>query len=108
MIYEENYKDLANAIIIQAVQDYKDTANRIIFNKINLNQVNQTALDTLDDLYDFFESDWFKKLTNINSEYILKKIKFQLIKKWKNKKEYKIPIIKIYKCFNTLAITYGL
>lgn len=47
------YEDLANAIILQAVKDYKNGYRR-------------------DEIKRFFDSQWFKTLTNIDPDYIMK------------------------------------
>ena len=48
------YEDLANAIILQVIEDYR---NNLISNKQMCN---------------FFRSDWCKALTKIDGEYLIK------------------------------------
>lgn len=62
MSYNENYKELANAIVLQAVRDY-----RAALSKDNIYRVR--ALEK------FFRSDWFKVLCELNGEMIIEKIK---------------------------------
>ncbi len=50
------YEDLANAIIVQAVEDYRN-------NKGDIGEIE-----------DFFKSDWFKVLTNIDGKWLLRKL----------------------------------
>ena len=47
------YEDLANAIILQAVKDYKNGYSR-------------------GEIERFFNSQWFKTLTNVSPDYIMK------------------------------------
>lgn len=62
MSYNENYKELANAVVLQAVRDY-----RAALSKDNIYRVR--ALEK------FFRSDWFKVLCELNGEMIIEKIK---------------------------------
>lgn len=62
MSYNENYKELANAVVLQAVRDY-----RAALSKDNIYRVR--ALEK------FFRSDWFKVLCDLNGEMIIEKIK---------------------------------
>ena len=51
----QGYEQLANAIIIRAVKDYKSGSER-----------------TKAECRKFFYSDWFKSLTNVHPDYIMK------------------------------------
>ena len=53
------YEDLANAIILQAVQDYRRTNNK----------------RALEDLERFFLSDWFSVLTSIDGSRLLQELR---------------------------------
>lgn len=53
MSQNENYENLANAIILQAIKDYKENYHR-------------------DEVERFIWSDWFKTLTNVPPESIMK------------------------------------
>jgi len=54
------YQKLANAIILQAANDYRH------------NKKYRSSIAR------FFRSDWFKVLTNINGEYLLQKSKAEV------------------------------
>lgn len=51
----ENWQDLANAVVLQAVQDYR---------------LSNDPLD-LEELERFFLSDWFRLLTDLSPDYLL-------------------------------------
>lgn len=53
------YEKLANAIVKQAVNDYRETESQ----------------SEKEDILRFFHSDWFKALTNIDCEYLIKRLK---------------------------------
>ena len=55
----KQYKLLANAIILMAVKDYRETESQ----------------REKDDILRFFRSDLFKALTNIDCEYLIKRLK---------------------------------
>ena len=55
----KQYKLLANAIILMAVKDYRETESQ----------------REKEDILRFFRSDWFKALTNIDCEYLIKRLK---------------------------------
>lgn len=53
------YEDLANAIILQAVKDYRRTNNK----------------RALEELEQFFLSDWFSVLTSIDGPRLLQELR---------------------------------
>ena len=55
----KQYKLQANAIILMAVKDYRETESQ----------------REKDEIIQFFRSDWFKALTNIDCEYLIKRLK---------------------------------
>ena len=57
------YKELANAIIIQAVKDYRDTSD------------DKSAQHDKRSIEKFFRSNWFSILSDLNGELLLKKLK---------------------------------
>lgn len=61
MRYTEKYQDLANAIVLQAVQDYRTTNNPEEINEIE----------------DFINSDWFKVLTKVKPDYLLYRLRLE-------------------------------
>ena len=63
------YEELANAIILQAVQDY-----RRALRALRRNPSIVLAEDVKTEVERFFLSDWFQALTNIDGEYMVKKL----------------------------------
>lgn len=61
---------LANAIIVQAADDYR-TALRCL--KINPNH--KPSLQTLQEVECFFRSEWYQMLTSVDGEMIMRKIR---------------------------------
>lgn len=61
---------LANAIILQAVKDY-----RVAMKKLRKRPKNESAKLMVSDCEAFFRSEWFKDLTNLNGEVLLKRLR---------------------------------
>ncbi len=72
----ENFQDLADAIILSAVKDYRK-ALRLV----NLYSNNETAKYDIKSIEQFFRSEYFKVLTNIDAEYLIKKLRTETTKK---------------------------
>lgn len=53
------YENLANAIILRAVEDYRLTDNE----------------KELEEIEDFFHSDWFATLTRLDPDLLIKKLR---------------------------------
>lgn len=64
------YEKLANGIVIQAAKDYR-TALR----KLKRNPRNQLAKVEADSIERFFRSDWYKCLTEVDGEMVLRKLR---------------------------------
>lgn len=62
---QENYKGLANAIIIQAVKDYRKALKRL------KKSPNKITLAEKDKIERFFHSTWFSVLSNLEGEVII-------------------------------------
>lgn len=78
---ERAYENLANGIIIVAIQDYNRA--RINLSKPNINVYKKIQSErTIREVEKFFTSEWFKKLTHIDGEWLL-----QQVKEGKTKKE---------------------
>lgn len=60
---------LANAIIIQAADDY-----RISLRRLKLNRMNREYLRMNEDCESFFLSEWFEQLTNVDGKSIMMRI----------------------------------
>ncbi len=63
------YEDLANAVIIQAVKDYRAACR-----KLKVNPKNRFAKEDIDEITEFFHSDFFTILTNLDGPSLLRKI----------------------------------
>jgi AAA15 family ATPase/GTPase len=79
---DEGVDLLRNAIVIQAAKDYKRSFD-----------YRSGACDEFDreEIEQFFRSEWYEQLTDVNSEYIMNEIK-RMIKKEKEdarKKDHK-------------------
>jgi len=64
------YKELTNAIIVQAVKDY-----RTALNQLSLNPNDKAAQREKNSIERFFRSDWFSILTDLDGDLLLKKLK---------------------------------
>lgn len=85
----QNYQELANAIIIQASQDYikyfKVLKKLKLVNTGRLNDIQKrkleknitTAKADLDEVRSFFCSEWIKQLTNLDPKSILNKLELE-------------------------------
>ena len=60
---------LANAIIIQAADDYRTSLRRL-----KLNRMNREYLRMKEECERFFRSQWFEQLTNIDGKTIMMRI----------------------------------
>nr|DAZ24955.1 MAG TPA: hypothetical protein [Caudoviricetes sp.] len=64
------YEKLANAIIIQAAKDYRAAAQ-----KLKRNPRNHLAQAEADSIERFFRSNWYKSLTEVDGEMLIRKLK---------------------------------
>lgn len=67
---ENPYERLANAIVLQAVEDYR-TALR----KVRKNPKNREALDAALQIEKFFCSQWYQTLTSVDGEYLITQLR---------------------------------
>ena len=63
------YEQLANAIVLAAVQDY-----RAVNKKLHGRQKNKEAEATKAECLRFFRSGWFQTLTSVDAEYLIRKL----------------------------------
>lgn len=66
---EDPYTGLANAIILQAVKDYRDVLKRL-----SRGRANKDAEIKKQEILNFFRSDWFGVLTEIDPEMLIRKL----------------------------------
>ncbi len=64
-----NYEDLAGAIILQTVKDYRK-ALRIL----RSDPEDSVAIDTRDSIEQFFRSEYFVILSDLNPECLIKRL----------------------------------
>ena len=64
------YKELANAIIVQAVKDYRDAVERLRYTPDD-----KSAQHDKRSIEKVFRSNWFSILSDLNGELLLKKLK---------------------------------
>lgn len=71
----DNYQELANAIVLLAVQDYRKALK-----KISIDPNNRMAASKIRQLEHFFLSNYCKSLTNIDTETLIKKLRQEVLK----------------------------
>lgn len=67
---EDLYEKLANAIILQAVNDYRETLR-----KVKKNPQNREALNNALQIERFFHSEWYQALTSVDGEHLINKLR---------------------------------
>jgi len=70
---EDGYRSLAAAIILQAVKDFKKAAKRYKAGKRK-----EESLREMQEVIKFVKSEWFKVLTDLDPEIVIKKLKEEL------------------------------
>ena len=68
-----NFENLANAIILQAVKDY-----RMALKCLRANPKNRTARADKDEIDRFFRSQWFKVLTSVDGEMLIRSLQMEV------------------------------
>ena len=63
---DEPYRNLANAIIVQAAKDYRKALRQL-----KRNPKYDAAKNTKTEVERFFHSDWFRFLTDADPDYLL-------------------------------------
>ena len=70
---EAGYTRLAREIILQAVRDYR-AACRTLKRNPRQKEMRQEAEEMRDEVISFFRSQWFTELTDVDGEYLLRKL----------------------------------
>ena len=65
------YEELANAIVVQAVEDYRDALSLIRDESIT-EQDYIDAQSTIRECERFFRSDYYRVFTDVDGEYLIK------------------------------------
>ena len=68
------WESLANAIILQAVKDYREARK-----KLNKRPKNEDAKLMISDCEAFFRSDWYRALTDVDGEMLIRKLREEKI-----------------------------
>lgn len=69
-----NFEDLANAIILQAADDY-----RIAYRQANVLSNGKSSQKDCRELERFFRSKWYRILTDVDGEYLIKVLRKQAL-----------------------------
>lgn len=69
------YQALANAIIEQAVKDYRDALSRL-----KRHPDSRAAMEEAMEIERFFHSQWFGVLTQIDPDYLIKRLRKEAVK----------------------------
>ena len=70
---DNNYENLANAIILQAAKDYRKALRTL-----SLNPHNRSAQYECRSIESFFHSGWFGLLTHLDPELLISKLKAEV------------------------------
>ena len=70
---EDPYERLANAIVLQAVNDY-----RIALKAVKRNPNNSIALDNALQIERFFRSGWYSTMTSVDGEYLIRRFQEEI------------------------------
>ena len=74
MVYlQENWEDLANAIIISAVEDYQSAYKRLL-----RNPESEFRKKEVEKLEEFFHGRWYATLTDLDPNYLIRKIQEEI------------------------------
>lgn len=74
MVYlQENWEDLANAIIISAVEDYQSAYKRLL-----RNPESEFRKKEVEKLEEFFRGSWYATLTDLDPNYLIRKIQEEI------------------------------
>lgn len=83
---QANYENLANAIIETAVDDYRKAIRRIKMHySAAWNLVSPYRLSRLNDVIicldveDFFRSEWYYTLTDVDGDYLIEKLRDEIM-----------------------------
>lgn len=68
------YENLANAIIVQAAEDYRKALKQL-----KKNPKNTVAMSMAMECERFFRSDWYEHLTSVDGEYLINKLRQEVV-----------------------------
>ena len=67
------YENLANAIVIQAANDYRD-----ILQRLKKYPEDRMAVSVLMETENFFRSAWYRVLTDVDCEYLIRMLREEM------------------------------
>ena len=70
---EDPYERLANAIVLQAVDDYRKALKAV-----KRNPSSRAAIDEALSIERFFRSGWYSTLTSIDGEYLIRRLQEEI------------------------------
>lgn len=73
-MYDKNYENLANAIVVRAVDDYRESRK-----KLKKDLGNEKAIPMMLDVIRFLRSSWYQMLITVDGEIILKHLQEEKI-----------------------------
>ena len=73
------YEEIANAIVIQACNDYKNAYRRHLRRSGIVDKPDYELVA----LENFFRSDWYKILTSVDGEYLMERLRKEVIEEQK-------------------------
>ena len=73
------YEELGNAIVIQACHDYKKAYKQ----SLRRSGIVGEADEELAELEEFFRSDWYKQLTEVDGEYLMERLRNEVLRQEK-------------------------
>ena len=65
---ERAYTELANAIVVKAVEDYRNALKGISYDH------HKTPEQVINEVLRFFRSEWFRTLTKVDAEYLIEQL----------------------------------
>ncbi len=74
----ENWKNLANAIIVQAVKDFRPA-----YRRLKKHPNDRAAQDTVKEITEFFCSQYFEQLTDLDGPALLHRVMREIDEKGK-------------------------
>ena len=75
------YQDLANAIVLKAVEDYRNALDGNSYHRY------KSPEDIIEECETFFRSSWFKILTKVNGKYLIEQLKKEHLENERSKNE---------------------
>ena len=76
---DDPYEEIANAIVIQACNDYKNAYRRHLRRSGIVDKPDYELVA----LENFFRSDWYKILTTVDGEYLMERLRKEVIEEQK-------------------------